>query len=69
MFFTAGNSPPFTDIFDAISKGWKFFIADFNLSSFIEQWSGSNIPEIEKVLHKIINDNSSLVSSFKEGVE
>ena len=68
MFFTADTSLPFSDITDALSKGFDVIVLASDVSANVEAHANAGNQEFIKFLNKIKASNSSLVKSFEDGV-
>ena len=68
MFFTADTSIPFSDMTDALKKGFDVIVHASDVSAIIESYANADNPEFTKFSNNIKVSNSSLVKSFEDGV-
>ena len=68
MFFTADTSLPFSDVTDALKKGFNVILLNTDVPANIEARANSDNPEFIKFLNKIKASNSSLVKTFDDGI-
>ena len=68
MFFTADTSLPFSDITDALMKGFNVIVIASDVSANVQAYANAGNSEFIKFSNKIKASNSSLVKSFEDGV-
>ena len=68
MFFTADTSIPFSDIADALKKGFNVIVLATDVSAFIEAHANADNPEFIKFSNNIKVSNNALVKTFEDGV-
>ena len=68
MFFTADTSIKFSDISDALKKGFNVIVLDSDVPANIEARANAENPEFIKFFGKIKTSNSSLVETLEEGI-
>ena len=68
MFLTAGNSPPFSDITDALRKEFNVIVLASDVPPNIDTRANADNPEFIKFSNKIKASNSSIVKSIDDGV-
>ena len=68
MFFTADTSLPFSDITDALRKGFNMIVVASDVSANIAPRANGENPEFINFVNKMKDSNSSLVKTIEDGI-